>query len=187
MRFARVKRKTKETDVLVEVDLDDKGYEIETTIPFFNHMLETLALHSEIKVTIKASGDLKHHIIEDVGIALGESIRKALGDKKGIKRFGSCIIPMDESVAICGIDISGRGIFNLDGEIKGYIEGVDAEVFQHFFETLCRTSGINAYIQVKGKNLHHMIEAIFKAFAKSFKDAIKIEGEEVRSTKGSLL
>jgi len=186
VRKSKVRRETRESKVKVEVDLEGTGYDIKTDIPFFNHMLESFAFHSGIKINVEASGDLKHHIIEDVGIALGEAIKKALGEKRGIRRFGSSIVPMDESVALCGIDISGRGVFNFEGEIKGEVEGIEAELMIHFLESFCRVAGINVYVQVKGRNLHHMIEAMFKAVAMSFGDAIKVEGDEIRSTKGLL-
>ena len=186
MRFAKINRKTNETDVLVEVDLDEKGCQIATGIPFFDHMLEIFAFHSAIRIVVKAEGDLKHHLIEDVGITLGEAVKKALGEKKGITRFGSAIVPMDESVAICGVDISGRGVFIFDGEVGGAVEGVDSLDLLHFLETFCRVAGINTYISVKGKNTHHIFEAIFKALAISFRNAIRVEGGSVRSTKGYL-
>jgi len=177
-RKAIVRRKTKEVDVTVLVDLDERGYSIKTDIPFFNHMLETFAKHADIKVNIEAEGDLEHHIIEDVAIALGIAIRRALGDKKGIVRFGDAIVPMDDAIAICGLDISGRGYLNFDGNMD--------ENYIHFLDSLCRNAGINAYLSVKGLNSHHIIEACFKAFGVAFGKAIKIVDRVIRSTKETL-
>ena len=189
MRKAVVERKTREVDVRVELNLDGGEYEVETPVPFFTHMLETFARHSGVGLKLKASGDLEvdeHHTIEDVAIALGKAIKDALGDKTGIARFGDAVVPMDESVAICGIDVSGRGYLNFDSVLDGDVGGISAENFIHFFDTLCRNAGINAYVSVKGSNLHHMVEVCFKAFAIAMKKAIAVEGEGVRSTKGVL-
>ena len=188
-RKARFERKTKETEVTVKLDLDSSGYEISTQIPFFNHMLETFAKHSGIELKLKAKGDVEvdeHHLVEDVAISMGKALKEALGDKRGIERFGHAILPMDESVAICGVDVSGRGVFRFEGEIRGEIKGFKGENFIHFFDTLAREAGINAYLEIKGFNLHHKMEAGFKAFAISLKSAVKVTGGEVRSTKGTL-
>ncbi|WP_048098301.1 imidazoleglycerol-phosphate dehydratase HisB [Archaeoglobus sulfaticallidus] len=189
VRQAKLSRETRETKISVEIDLDDTGYDIRTPIPFFTHMLETFARHAEIKLVLSAEGDVEvdeHHTVEDTAIVIGSAIEKALGDKRGIERFGDAIVPMDESVTLCGIDISGRGVFRFDGEIDGEINNFKAENFLHFFETLSRESGINIYLNTRGRNLHHMMESAFKAFALSFKRAIKIRGDELRSTKGVL-
>jgi imidazoleglycerol-phosphate dehydratase len=189
MRKAVVERKTREVDIRLELNLDGKGYEIKTPIPFFTHMLETFARHSGIGLKLKASGDIEvdeHHTIEDVAISLGKAIKDALGDKAGIARFGDAVVPMDESVAICGVDISGRGYLNFDSVLDGDVGGISAENFIHFFDTLCRNAGINAYILVKGSNLHHMVEVCFKAFAIALRKAIAVESEGVKSTKGVL-
>jgi len=178
LRKAIVRRKTGEVDIWVELDLDAKGYRIETDLEFFKHMLETLAKHSNIKLIVRAYGDDEHHTIEDTAIALGTAIKRALGDKRGIKRFGYAMIPMDDALAICALDVSGRGYFVLDGNLH--------ENYTHFFDTLCRNSGINAHLSVKGFNSHHMIEACFKAFAIAFKEAITLVGDDVVSTKGVL-
>ncbi len=188
-RKGRYDRKTKETDISVKIDLDSGEYEISTPIPFFTHMLETLAKHSGIGIKLTAKGDVEvdeHHTVEDIAIATGRALSKALEDKKGIERFGHAILPMDESVAICGVDVSGRGVFRFEGDVKGEIKGFKGENFIHFFETLSRESGINIYLEIKGFNLHHKMEVGFKAFAISLKNAVRITGEEVRSTKGSL-
>jgi len=185
---ASVERKTKEVEVKVKVDLEEKEYSVDTGIAFLNHMLESFAKHAEIGLIVKAKGDLEvdeHHTVEDIAIALGMAIKKALGDKKGIKRFGDSIVPMDESVTICGIDVSGRGFLNFVGKIKD-ARNLSAENFIHFFDTLCRNAGMNLYMEVKGSNNHHMMESAFKAFALAFRKAIEVVGEEVRSTKGIL-
>jgi len=188
-RKGRYERKTKETDISVRIDLDFADYEISTPIPFFTHMLETLAKHSGIGIKLTAKGDVEvdeHHTVEDTAIAIGRALSKALGDKKGIERFGHAILPMDESVAICGVDVSGRGVFRFEGDVRGEIKNFKGENFIHFFDTLAREAGINIYLEIKGFNLHHKMEAGFKAFAVALKDAVKVSGEEVRSTKGSL-
>jgi imidazoleglycerol phosphate dehydratase HisB len=189
-RKERYERKTKETNISVKIDLNSADYEISTPIPFFTHMLENLAKHSGIGMKISAKGDVEvdeHHTVEDTAIAIGRALSKALGDKKGIERFGHAILPMDESVAICGIDISGRGIFRFEGDVRGEIKNFKGENFIHFFETLSRESGINIYLEIKGFNLHHKMEAGFKAFAIALKNAVKMSVEgDVKSTKGSL-
>jgi imidazoleglycerol-phosphate dehydratase len=187
-RKAVVRRKTKEVDITVLVDLDERGYKIDTGIPFFDHMLESFARHSGVKLVIEAKGDIEvdeHHTVEDVAIALGSAIKKALGDKRGIARFGDAIVPMDDAVAVCGVDIGGRGFLNFEGEI-GDVKGLKFENFVHFFDTLCRNSGINAYQSVKGFNAHHIMEASFKAFGIAFGKASRVIDKEFRSTKGVL-
>ena len=178
LRKAVVRRKTKEVDIYVEIDLDSKGYSIETDIPFFKHMLETFAKHSSVDLKLRAYGDDEHHTIEDTAIALGKAIAKALSDKRGVRRFGHAIIPMDDALAVCGLDLSGRGYFVIEGEID--------ENYIHFFDTLCRNSGMNAHLIVKGVNTHHKIESCFKAFALAFKSAIEVVDSDIVSTKGVL-
>ncbi|RLI85725.1 MAG: imidazoleglycerol-phosphate dehydratase HisB [Archaeoglobales archaeon] len=188
MRKARIERKTREVEVEISIDLDGGDYEVDTGIPFFNHMLETFAEHSGVGLKLKARGDIEvdeHHTIEDVAITLGEAIKTALGDKKGIARFGDAIIPMDDAVALCGVDVSGRGYFNFEGSV-GSVKSMSGENFVHFFDTLCRNAGINVYLQLKGMNAHHMMEASFKAFAIAFREAIEEGGKNIRSTKGVL-
>lgn len=176
----RVSRKTKETEVTAVFDSDKT--EIDTGFKFFDHMLETLSTHSGFNLEVKATGENEHHVIEDVAICLGKSISEF--DKKGIERFGSAIVPMDEAVAICGVDFSGRGIFICDGDIK---DGeMRAEDFLHFFDTLCRNSGLNVYLSVKGRNSHHMFESAFKAFAIALRHALSKTGKDFRSAKGVL-
>lgn len=177
LRKSVFRRKTSEVDIYVEIDLDSRGYDIET-LKFFKHMLETFAKHSNVKIKLRAFGDDEHHVIEDTAISLGKAISRAFGDKKGIRRFGSSIVPMDESIAVCAIDVSGRGYFVIEGDLD--------ENYVHFFDTLCRNSGMNLNINVKGINMHHKIEACFKAFALAFKHAKEVVNEGIASTKGSL-
>ncbi len=178
LRKAVVRRKTKEVDVYVEVDLDSQDYEIETDLPFFKHMIETFAKHSGVNLKLRAFGDDDHHTIEDTAIALGIAIARALGDKKGIRRFGHAIVPMDDALAVCGLDLSGRGYFVIEGEID--------ENYVHFFDTLCRNSKMNVHLSIKGFNSHHKVEACFKAFALAFKSAKEIINKDIASTKGTL-
>ncbi len=178
LRKAVIRRKTKEVDIYIELDLDCRGCSIDTNFPFFKHMLETFVKHSEINLKIRALGDDEHHTIEDTAIALGIAIKKALGEKRGIRRFGHAVVPMDEALTICGLDLSGRGYFVIEGDIH--------ENYIHFLDTLCRNSGMNAYIIIKGKNMHHKIESCFKAIALAFRQAKEIVGHDIMSTKGVL-
>lgn len=191
MRTAKATRKTSETDIEIELDIDGTGrYEIDTGVNFFNHMLESFSKHSFIDLKVKAVGDIEiddHHTIEDTGILLGEAFLKAIGDKKGIRRMGHAIVPMDDSVATVAIDISGRSYCNMDLEFKNdKIGDMTADIIVHFFESFAGSAKINIYGTVEGSNDHHMAEALFKAFAKSIYDACKIEHDEILSTKGVL-
>ena len=191
MRTAELKRKTSETDIEIELDIDGTGkYEIDTGVNFFNHMLESFSRHSFIDLKVKAVGDIEiddHHTIEDTGILLGEAFLKAIGDKKGIRRMGHAIVPMDDSVATVAIDISGRSYCNMNLEFKNdKIGDMTADILVHFFESFASSAKINIYGTVEGSNDHHKAEAVFKAFAKSIYDACKIEHDEILSTKGVL-
>lgn len=191
MRTAEVTRKTSETDIKIELDIDGTGkYEIDTGVNFFNHMLESFSRHSFIDLKVKAVGDIEiddHHTIEDTGILLGEAFLKAIGDKKGIRRMGHAIVPMDDSVATVAIDISGRSYCNMNLEFKNdKIGDMTADIITHFFESFASSAKINIYGTVEGSNDHHKAEAVFKAFAKSIYDACKIEHDEILSTKGVL-
>jgi imidazoleglycerol-phosphate dehydratase len=188
-RIAIVSRKTSETDIKLKMNLDGKGiYNINTGINFFNHMLESFSKHSLIDLDIEAIGDIDiddHHTIEDIGILLGDGFLKAIGNKKGIKRMSHAIIPMDESLATVAIDISGRSYFVMDFFFKNdKIGDMTSDNIEHFFESFASSGKININIQANGSNDHHKAEAIFKAFAKSLKDACKIEHEFIPSTKG---
>ena len=193
-RNASVKRKTKETDIQVKLNLDGSGNSvINTGIGFFNHMLEGFSKHGFFDLNLNCEGDLAvdcHHTIEDCGIVLGNAIREALGDKSGIKRFGSCILPMDESLVLCAIDLSGRPYLVFDGEFTtekiGYM---DTEMVKEFFYAISYSAGMNLHIKVlTGGNSHHVAEAMFKSFAKALDQATSFDPRitDVLSTKGSL-
>ena len=190
-RNSDVSRKTSETDIAIKMNLDGTGkYNISTGINFFNHMLESFSKHSMIDLDVNAIGDIEiddHHTIEDVGILLGEAFLEAIGDKVGIKRMAHAIVPMDESVATVAIDISGRSYCNMDLDFKNEkIGDMTADIVVHFFESFASSAKLNIYGEVQGVNDHHKCEAIFKAFAKALKDAVKIEHDQIPSTKGVL-
>jgi imidazoleglycerol-phosphate dehydratase len=193
-RVGVIKRETKETSIEVSLNLDGKGKtEIETGIPFLNHMLDLLGKHSLYDLKIKAKGDLEvdaHHTVEDVGICLGQAFRKSLGEKKGIRRFGFSIVPMDESLAMVAVDISGRGHLVYDVEIPAEVLGTfDTNLAIEFFHAFVNHAAITLHIKLlAGRNTHHKIEAIFKALAKSLDIATAIDPriEEIPSTKGEL-
>lgn len=194
VRKAKVRRKTTETDISVELNLDGTGKgNIATTIPFLDHMLNLLSRHGRIDITVKSKGDTEiddHHLAEDLGICLGEVIGKALGDKKGIGRYGSATLPMDESLCRVAMDISGRPflVYKVPfGEKK--IGNFDPSLLREFFKAFSDHSGITLHIELLyGKNYHHMAEAVFKAFARALREAVRIydRREGVPSTKGSL-
>lgn len=190
-RNSIVSRKTSETEIDIKMNLDGSGdYNISTGVNFFNHMLESFSKHSMIDLDIQAAGDIEvddHHTIEDVGILLGEAFSEAVGDKKGIKRMAHAIVPMDESVATVAIDISGRSYCNTNFSFKNEkIGDMTSDIVVHFFESFASSAKINIYCTAEGANDHHKAEAIFKAFAKSLKEAIKIEHDQIPSTKGVL-
>ena len=190
-RNSNVSRKTSETDITIKMNLDGNGeYNISTGVNFFNHMLESFSKHSMIDLDVNASGDIEiddHHTIEDIGIVLGEAFLQAIGDKKGIKRMAHAIVPMDESVATVAIDISGRSYCNMDFSFKNdKIGDMTSDIVIHFFESFASSAKLNIYGTAKGENDHHKAEAIFKAFAKSLKEAVKIEHNQIPSTKGVL-
>ena len=190
-RISNVSRKTSETDIEIRMNLDGEGkYDIQTGVNFFNHMLESFSKHSMIDLDVKAVGDIEiddHHTIEDVGILLGEAFLEAIGDKKGIKRMAHAIVPMDESVATVAVDISGRSYCNMKLDFKNEkIGDMTSDIVIHFFESFVASAKLNIYSTVEGVNDHHKAEAIFKAFAKSLKEAIKIEHDQIPSTKGTL-
>lgn len=183
-------RKTKETDIRCEVILDEQGKPtIDTGIPFFDHMLEQLSKHSGITMNIKAIGDIQvdvHHTVEDVGITLGMALRNALGDKRGIARYGF-VLPMDEAQAQVSMDLSGRGHCECDAVFPASQVGeFPTEMVPHFFESLSSQLGCALHIKVSGKNTHHMVESMFKCVAKTLKQAVSIEHDDLPSTKGVL-
>ena len=191
-RCATVKRETKETQICITIDLDGSGkYEVDTGIGFFNHMLEGFARHGLFDLSVKVIGDLEvdcHHTIEDTGIVLGEAILKALGDKKGIVRYGSCILPMDESLVLSAVDLSGRPYLVYDCKIdRESINGFDCEMVREFFYAVSYGARMNLHIKkIFGENAHHIIEASFKSFAKSLAAAVSKDPRifDVLSTKG---
>ncbi len=193
-RKAKIIRKTKETDINLEIDLDKtEGSKIDTTIPFFDHMLELFARHGFIKLVVKSKGDTHiddHHLVEDLGICLGKATAQALGKKTGINRYGSSCVPMDECLCRVDMDISGRPylIYNVKyGRRK--IGGFDPVLVKEFFKAFTDNSGITLHINfLYGDNGHHIIEAIFKSFARAFRNAIALNEniKGVLSTKGSL-
>jgi imidazoleglycerol-phosphate dehydratase len=193
-RRAKVSRKTSEVEVMVEINLDGKGrYDIETGIPFFNHMLSQFAKHGYFDLTLKAKGDIEvdfHHTVEDVGLALGEAFLKALGDKRGISRFGEAFVPFDETLAFASVDLSGRPYFVYRVNTpKGKIGDFDVELAEEFFKSLSNTLRCNLHIELKyGENLHHITEAIFKAVGRALDRASMIDtrSDEIPSTKGKL-
>lgn len=188
-REKKLKRKTSETDIEISLNLDGEGKShINTGIEFFNHMLESFARHGLFDLTIIADGDLEvddHHTVEDVGILLGEVLNEALGDKKGIRRMAHALIPMDESLAMVAIDISGRSYTVLDLPFKtNNVGSLRTENVGHFMESLARTGKINLHARCEGENDHHQIEALFKALARSLHDATRITHQSIPSTKG---
>lgn len=193
-RIASIQRKTKETDINARLNIDGTGSStINTGIGFFNHMLEGFAKHGFFDLNLNCEGDLAvdcHHTIEDCGIVLGNAIKEAVGDKKGIKRFGSCILPMDETLVLCAIDLSGRPYLVFDGEFTtdrvGYM---DTEMVKEFFYAISYSAEMNLHIKVLNSgNNHHMIEAMFKSFARALDEATTFDPRitDVMSTKGSL-
>lgn len=189
MRKASISRKTKETEVKIEIELDGIGQNnIETPLGFLNHMLELFSFHSRINLKVKAEGDIHvdyHHIIEDIGIVLGKAIDDALGERKGIKRYGFASIPMDEAIAQVSLDLGGRAYLVYNVPFSGLIKDIDVALFEEFFRAFVNNAQITLHVNVAyGKDLHHIVEAIFKAFAIAIKEAIILTGDTLPSTKG---
>ena len=193
-RTASVERKTFETDIAVSIDLDGKGTSvIDTGIGFFDHMLQGFAKHGFFDLTCRVKGDLQvdgHHTVEDAGIVLGQAIAQAVGDKKGIRRFGYSILPMDDALALCAVDLCGRPYLNFECSFPVERVGeLETELVREFFYALSYSAGMNLHIKMlSGINAHHMIEAMFKAFAKALDQAVSFDPRisDVLSTKGSL-
>ena len=193
-RTADIKRKTNETDIQMALVIDGTGTsKVNTGIGFFDHMLEGFSKHGFFDLTTQVNGDLEvdgHHTVEDTGIVLGTAIREALGDKAGIKRYGSFILPMDDALCLCAIDLCGRPYFAFDCEF--HVERVgdlDTELVREFFYAVCYSAGMNLHIKIlNGNNAHHMIEAMFKAFGKALDEAVSYDERitGVLSTKGAL-
>lgn len=193
-RSATIERETKETAISITLNLDGSGqHQIDSPVPFFNHMLSAVARHGFFDLTVKASGDIEidaHHTVEDLGIVLGEAFKKALGDKDGVRRFGRATMPMHEALASVVIDFSGRPylVFNVDLP-KSKVGEFDTELVEEFFVAFCNHSGANIHVNLAyGDNLHHIIEGIFKAFGRALDEATSIDPriEGVLSTKGKL-
>ena len=195
MRKAEISRKTTETAVTVAINLDGTGqYDIKTGVGFFDHMMEQLARHSLVDIAISAKGDTHiddHHTVEDAGIALGQAVAEALGDRKGIRRYGSCDLPMDEALSRCAVDISGRPflIFNVNFPTHK-IGSFDTELVREWFQAFAMNAGITLHIEnVYGANSHHIAESCFKALARALRDASEVDPRQknvIPSTKGTL-
>ncbi|MCR5428839.1 MAG: imidazoleglycerol-phosphate dehydratase HisB [Lachnospiraceae bacterium] len=193
-RKATIERKTAETEITVSVDLDGRGISnIDTGIGFFDHMLTAFSKHSFIDLDVKVKGDLYvdgHHSVEDTGIVLGTAIKEALGDKKGIRRYGSFMLPMDETLVMCAVDLCGRPYFSSDLKFTmPKIGELDSELIREFFYAVSYSAAMNLHLkQLDGSNNHHIAEAAFKAFAKAMADAVSIDPriEGTLSTKGTI-
>ena len=193
-RTAKQHRKTKETDINLSLNLDGSGTsQLNTGIGFFDHMLDGFSRHGFFDLKVHVTGDLivdTHHTIEDTGIVLGNAIRIALRDKRGIKRYGSCILPMDETLVLCAIDLSGRPYFSFEGEFTAERVGyMDTEMVREFFYAVSYSAGMNLHMKIlSGSNNHHMIEGLFKAFGRALDEATRKDTriKDIMSTKGRL-
>ena len=191
-RISEKKRVTNETSVEIKINLDGDGaYDVETPVGFLNHMLELFSKHSGFDLIVKASGDTDvdfHHLVEDVGIVLGEVLIDALGNKRGIARYGFFILPMDETLVQVALDLSGRPYFVIDADIPmPKVGDFDTELVNEFFQAVANYGKMNLHIDLlRGTNSHHIIEGIFKSFARALKVAVEIKGDSLPSTKGTL-
>ncbi len=190
-RNAEVERATRETTIRASVNLDAEGrIEVHTGIGFFDHMLEQIAKHGGFSLVLSCDGDLhvdEHHTVEDVAIVLGSALREALGDKRGIGRYGF-LLPMDESAATVALDLSGRASFVFDAPFpRDAVGELSTEMVSHFFRSLAESLGAALHVSVRGENTHHMVEACFKGVGRTLRQAIRQEGAELPSTKGTLL
>lgn len=189
-RLSQISRKTNETNINLKINLDGNGTSVvKTEVGFLNHMISLLAFHSNIDIELDSKGDIEvcdHHLIEDIGIALGRSINEALGDKKGIKRYGTFFLPMDESLVMVSLDISGRSHLHFEAGFKREsIGNFSTEMVKEFFRAVAFNAGITLHIKVLyGENDHHKIEGIFKCVGRALKEAINIEGNIIPSSKG---
>lgn len=194
-RTATVSRATKETDITVTVNLDGAGVvDASTGVGFFDHMLNALGRHGMLDLTVRATGDLHvdaHHTVEDTGIVIGQAVARALGDKRGITRFGSQLVPMDEALVLCALDISGRGALFWDVDLPfGSVGNFDTQLAKEFFVALAANAGITLHVrELTGENAHHIIEAAFKACGRALRQACELDaraGDALPSTKGAL-
>ena len=192
MRKYEINRQTKETEIDLKINLDGTGNnKISTGIDFFDHMLTSFSVHSGFDIELKVKGDLKvdcHHTVEDTGIVLGQAFSSAIKDKRGIARFGSCFIPMDETLSFCAADVSGRAFLVFDAEFKRQFAGdLETATVEEFFRAFTINANITLHIKnYYGTNDHHKIESMFKAMARTLKDAVKVTGDKVPSSKGKL-
>ena len=193
-RAATVERTTAETSITILIDLDGGDSSSSTGVPFFDHMLDQLGRHGRVGLEVRASGDLEidaHHTVEDVGLALGDALRQAVGDKRGICRYGDALVPMEEALAQVALDISGRPLLVYDADIPAEAIGqFDTILTEEFLHALARSAGLTLHVRLlAGKNPHHCVEAIFKAVARALGEAVSIDpraGDEIPSTKGVL-
>ncbi|MGE5672686.1 MAG: imidazoleglycerol-phosphate dehydratase HisB [Mycobacterium leprae] len=194
-RIGQIVRQTRETDIHVAWELDGSGQaSISTLLPFFDHMLDQIARHGLFDLQVQTVGDIEidgHHTVEDTGIALGQALRQALGDARGIRRYGSAYIPFDETLAFAAVDVSGRPFLQFDAQFPAQKVGdFDTELVLEFFRALAMNAGITLHLKIHyGQNTHHMIEALFKAFARALREAVELDPRVtgVPSTKGTLL
>ena len=190
MRIAKLERTTTETSVVMELNLDGSGkFKGGTGIPFMDHMLQLFSFHGGINLFVDVRGDLEvdgHHTVEDIGICLGKCLNEALGTKQGINRYGAAWVPMDEALAMAVLDISGRPYLSYDVPVKSdKIGSFDVELVEEFFRACCIHGGLTLHIRLlQGKNSHHIIESVFKAFGRALKEAVALTGTGVPSTKG---
>ncbi len=193
-RTARIARTTKESDVLVELDIDGTGQsDISTGVPFFDHMLDQVARHGGLDLTVRTRGDLEvdsHHTVEDTSLAFGQALREALGDKAGVARYGNAMIPLDEALALCVVDLSGRPyLVHEEPELVELIGSYDTTLTRHIFESIVATANLTLHVKVmSGRNAHHIVEAQFKSFARALRQAVALDPRVVGvpSTKGTL-
>ena len=191
MRKAKITRKTKETDIALALEVDGKGVAaIDSGVGFFNHMLELLTVHSFFDLTLACKGDTEvdaHHTVEDVGIALGDALKTALGEKRGIARFAQRLVPMDECAALVAVDFSGRPYLIFDAKLEGKAGEFDMELVEEFLRAFSTHAGLNLYVKLlREGNRHHEAEAIFKALALCLRDALAVISDRVPSSKGML-
>ena len=194
-RQATRHRQTKESDVLVELDLDGGPVEVSTGLPFFDHMLHQLGRHGGLGLVVRARGDLEvdaHHSVEDTGITLGEALRAALGDKAGVRRFASVAVPLDEALVEVAVDLSGRPFLHYEVPLPPDATplgapGFEAQLAEEFWRALVTAAGVTLHVTLRrGRNTHHIVEASFKAVARALRDAVRVEGADIPSTKGVL-